>query len=136
MSDNTCSSSRGDWPHLSPLPSASFMMRCGMHSPPPLILAHPAVVLAITWKHGKQHSATLREVMEQQGPPARWSNRVTFSQRYPLLAPQLTSTSAPPMQEKMQEEHLPCHLSVLSLFPFIIFCPGTPKFQEITILFR
>lgn len=93
-----------------------------MHSPPPLILAHLAVVLALTWKHGEQHSTTLSEVMEEQGPPAGWSNSVTFSQRYPLLTPQLTSTSAPLMQERSGTPPLP---SVCSIFiSFYHFLPG------------
>lgn len=75
------------------------------------------------------------EVVRGQGPPAGWSSSLTFNRRNPLLTPQLTSTSAPLLEEQRGRPPPP-YLFILYLFPFIIFCLGTPRPWEIAILFH
>lgn len=116
---------------LKPLPSTHSSV---MHPPlvPPWEGAHLAAVLVANME---TLLTTLSEVIRGQGPPADWSSSLTFSWRNPLLTPQLTSTSAPLLEEQRGRPPPP-YLFILYLFPFIIFCLGTPRLREIAVLFH
>lgn len=114
---------------------------CNISPPPPSQLC---VALSFLYERGcspgssvstnmETWPTTLSEVIGEQGPLAGWSSSLTFSRHHPLLTPQLTSTSAPLLEEQRGR---PPPLYILSLFPFIIFCLGTPRPQEIAILFH
>lgn len=83
---------------------------------------------------------TVNEVIREQGPPADLNSSLTFSRHHPLLTPQLTSSSAPLLEE--QRGRFTPHPPPPPPFPFYLYFllsfsawihPGP---QEITILFH
>lgn len=72
-------------------------------------------------------ATTLNEVVREQGPPAGWNSSLTFSRHHPLLTPQLTSTSAPLLEEQRgRTPPLPFYLYFLLSFSAWIH-PGPRK---------
>lgn len=61
---------------------------------------------------------TLDEFIREQGPPAGWNSSLTFSRHHPLLTPQLTSTSAPLLQEQRGRDP-PFHSIFISFYHFL-----------------